>query len=253
MRINFSIGKNKKAKIASTKLIKHYGQVQLSEAEIIVAVGGDGAMLNALRESISSNLPVFGLNRGNIGFLMNNFSEFDLIKRLEKAKEIIVHPLEMLVSDIENNEYKEMAVNEVSIFRSSHQSAMISIKIDETERLSELTCDGIMVATPVGSTAYNLSAHGPIIPIDSEILALTPISPFRPRSWRGALIKNKSIIEFGINNPKLRPVSASADSREVKNVTKVKVYQRNDVNLRIMYDQSNSMEDRYLREQFAIG
>ena len=253
MRINFSIGKNKKAKIASTKLIKHYGQVELSEAEIIVAVGGDGAMLNALRESISSNLPVFGLNRGNIGFLMNNFSEFDLIKRLEKAKEIIVHPLEMLVSDIENNEYKEMAVNEVSIFRSSHQSAMISIKIDETVRLNELTCDGIMVATPVGSTAYNLSAHGPIIPIDSEILALTPISPFRPRSWRGALIKNKSIIEFDINNPKLRPVSASADSREVKNVTKVKVYQRNDVNLRIMYDQSNSMEDRYLREQFAIG
>ena len=253
MRINFSIGKNKKAKIASTKLIKHYGQVDLSEAEIIVAVGGDGAMLNALRESISSNLPVFGLNRGNIGFLMNNFSEFDLIKRLEKAKEIIVHPLEMLVSDIENNEYKEMAVNEVSIFRSSHQSAMISIKIDETVRLNELTCDGIMVATPVGSTAYNLSAHGPIIPIDSEILALTPISPFRPRSWRGALIKNKSIIEFEINNPKLRPVSASADSREVKNVTKVKVYQRNDVNLRIMYDQSNSMEDRYLREQFAIG
>ena len=253
MRINFSIGKNKKAKLASTKLIRHYGQVELSEAEIIVAVGGDGAMLNALRESISSNLPVFGLNRGNIGFLMNNFSEFDLIKRLEKAKEIIVHPLEMLVSDVENNEYKEMAVNEVSIFRSTHQSAMISIKIDETERLSELTCDGIMVATPVGSTAYNLSAHGPIIPIDSEILALTPISPFRPRSWRGALIKNKSIIEFGINNPNLRPVSASADSREVKNVTKVKVYQRNDVNLRIMYDQSNSMEDRYLREQFAIG
>jgi NAD+ kinase len=253
MRINFSIGKNKKAKLASTKLIRHYGQVELSDAEIIVAVGGDGAMLNALRESISSNLPVFGLNRGNIGFLMNNFSEFDLIKRLEKAKEIIVHPLEMLVSDVENNEYKEMAVNEVSIFRSTHQSAMISIKIDETERLSELTCDGIMVATPVGSTAYNLSAHGPIIPIDSEILALTPISPFRPRSWRGALIKNKSIIEFGINNPKLRPVSASADSREVKNVTKVKVYQRNDVNLRIMYDQSNSMEDRYLREQFAIG
>lgn len=253
MRINFSIGKNKKAKLASTKLIRHYGQVELSEAEIIVAVGGDGAMLNALRESISSNLPVFGLNRGNIGFLMNNFSEFDLIKRLEKAKEIIVHPLEMLVSDVENNEYKEMAVNEVSIFRSTHQSAMISIKIDETERLSELTCDGIMVATPVGSTAYNLSAHGPIIPIDSEILALTPISPFRPRSWRGALIKNKSIIEFGINNPKLRPVSASADSREVKNVTKVKIYQRNDINLRIMYDQGNSMEDRYLREQFAIS
>ena len=253
MRINFSIGKNKKAKIASTKLIKHYGQVELSEAEIIVAVGGDGAMLNALRESISSNLPVFGLNRGNIGFLMNNFSEFDLIRRLEKAKEIIVHPLEMLVSDIENNEYREMAVNEVSIFRSSHQSAMISIKIDDTVRLNELTCDGIMVATPVGSTAYNLSAHGPIIPIDSEILALTPISPFRPRSWRGALIKNRSIIEFEINNPKLRPVSASADSREVKNVAKVKVYQRNDVNLRIMYDQSNSMEDRYLREQFAIG
>ena len=163
MKIHFSVAKNKKAKIAYSKLVKSYGQVEIYDAEVIVAVGGDGSMLNALRESISLNLPVFGLNRGNIGFLMNNFSEFDLIKRLEKAKEIIVHPLEMLVTDVENNEYKEMAVNEVSIFRSTHQSAMISIKIDETERLSELTCDGIMVATPVGSTAYNLSAHGPKI------------------------------------------------------------------------------------------
>ncbi|MDB9800274.1 NAD kinase [Alphaproteobacteria bacterium] len=252
MKIHFSVAKNKKAKIAYSKLVKSYGQVEIYDAEVIVAVGGDGSMLNALRESISLNLPVFGLNRGNIGFLMNDFSEIKLIDRLEKANEMIVHPLEMEAIDITNKKYTELAVNEVSIFRTTHQSAIISIKIDETERLKELTCDGIMLATPVGSTAYNLSAHGPIIPIGSEILALTPISPFRPRSWRGALIKNKSVIELDINNPKLRPVSASADSKEVQNIIKVRIYQRNDINLRIMHDPNNSMEDRYLREQFPL-
>ncbi|MBL6679593.1 MAG: NAD kinase [Candidatus Puniceispirillales bacterium] len=252
MKIHFSIAKNKKSQSVSSELLKLYGQAEISEAEVIVAVGGDGAMLSAIRQSIDYNIPVFGINRGNIGFLMNDFEKENLIERLKDANEIIVHPLEMKAIDLKNNEFIELAINEVSIFRRTHQSAIISIKIDGTERLSELTCDGVMVATPVGSTAYNLSAHGPILPIGSEILALTPISPFRPRRWKGALIKNKSIVEFNILNPKLRPVSASADAREVKNIKQVLVSQRPDINLRVLYDKTNSMEDKYLKEQFSM-
>ena len=210
-------------------------------------------MLSAMRESINFNIPVFGLNRGNIGFLMNDFHELNLVKRLDESNEIIVHPLEMIAIDSKNNKFIELAINEVSIFRRTHQSAIISIKIDDTERLNELTCDGVMVATPVGSTAYNLSAHGPILPIGSEILALTPIIPFRPRRWRGALIKNDSNVELNIINPKLRPVIASADAKEVKNIKKVLISQRNYIDLKILYDKTNSMEDKYLKEQFSIG
>ena len=252
MKIHFNIAKNKKAKLVSNDLLKLYGQVDVSEAEVIVAVGGDGAMLGAMRESILYDIPVFGLNRGNIGFLMNEYSNSNLIDRLKEANEIIVHPLEMIALDTKNQKHTELAINEVAIFRRTHQSAIISIKVDDTERLSELTCDGVMVATPVGSTAYNLSAHGPILPIGSEILALTPISPFRPRRWRGALIKNNSVIEFNVINPKMRPVSASADAFEVKDIAKVSVSQKNNINLRILYDKTNSMEDKYLKEQFSI-
>jgi NAD+ kinase len=252
LKIHFSIAKNKKSQSVSDELLKLYGQVEISNAEVIVAVGGDGAMLAAMRQSINFNIPVFGLNRGNIGFLMNQFEIENLVERLMDANEIIVHPLEMKAIDSKNNEFTELAINEVSIFRRTHQSAIISIKIDNTERLSELTCDGVMVATPVGSTAYNLSAHGPILPIGSEILALTPISPFRPRRWKGALIKNRSKVEFNILNPKLRPVSASADAKEVKNIKKVIVSQRPDISLRILYDRTNSMEDKYLKEQFSM-
>ena len=252
MKIHFSIAKNKKAKLVSNDLLKLYGQVDISEAEVIVAVGGDGAMLGAMRESILYDIPVFGLNRGNIGFLMNEYSDSNLIDRLKEANEIIVHPLEMIALDTKNQKHTELAINEVAIFRRTHQSAIISIKVDDTERLSELTCDGVMVATPVGSTAYNLSAHGPILPIGSEILALTPISPFRPRRWRGALIKNNSVIEFNVINPKMRPVSASADAFEVRDIVKVSVSQKNNINLRILYDKTNSMEDKYLKEQFSI-
>ena len=252
MKIHFSIAKNKKAKLVTNDLLKLYGQVEVSEAEVIVAVGGDGAMLGAMRESILYDIPVFGLNRGNIGFLMNEYSDSNLIDRLKEANEIIVHPLEMIALDTKNQKHTELAINEVAIFRRTHQSAIISIKVDDTERLSELTCDGVMVATPVGSTAYNLSAHGPILPIGSEILALTPISPFRPRRWRGALIKNNSVIEFNVINPKMRPVSASADAFEVRDIAKVSVSQKNNINLRILYDKTNSMEDKYLKEQFSI-
>ena len=253
MKIHFSIAKNKKAKIVSNELFKLYGQVEVSEAEVIVAVGGDGAMLAAMRESIFYDIPVFGLNRGNIGFLMNEYNNSNLIDRLKEANQIIVHPLEMIALDTKNHKHTELAINEVALFRRTHQSAIISIKIDNTERLNELTCDGIMVATPVGSTAYNLSAHGPILPIGSELLALTPISPFRPRRWKGALIKNKSVVEFNIINSKLRPVSASADAKEVKNIEKVFISQKHNINLRILYDKTNSMEDKYLKEQFSIG
>ena len=183
-----------------------------------------------------------------IGNEKNHLQIIDLFPK--KSKEFIKINIAV---DSKNNQFTELAINEVSIFRRTHQSAIISIKIDNTERLNELTCDGVMVATPVGSTAYNLSAHGPILPIGSEILALTPISPFRPRRWRGALIKNNSSIEFTIINPKLRPVSASADAKEVKNITNVYVSQRHDIDLRILYDKNNNMEDKYLKEQFSIG
>ena len=246
--------KTKKLKIVSNYLFKLYGQVEVSKAEVIVAVGGDGAMLAAMRESILYDIPVFGLNRGNIGFLMNEYNNSNLIDRLKQANEIIVHPLEMIALDTKIK-HTELAINEVALFRRTHQSAIISIKIDDTERLSELTCDGIMVATPVGSTAYNLSAHGPILPIGSEIFeALTPISLSDLEDGGGALIKNNSIIEFNIINPKMRPVSASADAYDVKNISKVSISQKkNDINLRILYDKTNSMEDKYLKEQFSIG
>jgi len=244
--------KNKKSEKIKNLVIKKIYQNKFKKENLIIVIGGDGFMLQTLKKNKDSKKQFYGINSGNYGFLMNKFSSKNIINNLNKAKSISISPLEMQVRNNKNQIKKHIAINEVSIFRRTHQSAIISIKIDNTERLSELTCDGVMVATPVGSTAYNLSAHGPILPIGSEILALTPISPFRPRRWKGALIKNKSTVEFNILNPKLRPVSASADAKEVKNIKKVFVSQRPDISLRILYDQTNSMEDKYLKEQFSM-
>ena len=252
MKIHFTSSKNKIALNTKEKLVSKYNQTPINKAEVIVAIGGDGEMLKALRESISINLPVFGLNKGSIGFLMNRINNRNLIKRIKDSVQMIVHPLEMKVHDILNKKHISLAVNEIALFRNTNQSSIISISVDNEERLKDLYCDGILVATPVGSTAYNLSAKGPIIPLESDILALTPISPFRPRNWRGALIKNDSKISFEIKNPKLRPVNASADIIEIKNVTKVSVKQRHDINLKILHDADDNMEDRHLREQFLI-
>ena len=252
MKIHFTSSKNKIALNTKEILVSKYNQTSIHKAEVIVAIGGDGEMLKALRESISINLPVFGLNKGSIGFLMNRINNRNLIKRIKDSVQMIVHPLEMKVHDILNKKHISLAVNEIALFRNTNQSSIISISVDNEERLKDLYCDGILVATPVGSTAYNLSAKGPIIPLESDILALTPISPFRPRNWRGALIKNDSKISFEIKNPKLRPVNASADIIEIKNVTKVSVKQRHDISLKILHDADDNMEDRHLREQFLI-
>ena len=252
LKIHFSIAKNKKAKLVSDNLLNLYGQEEVSKAEVIVAVGGDGAMLAAMRESILYNIPVFGLNRGNIGFLMNEYNNSNLIDRLKEANEIIVHPLEMIALDTKNQKHTELAINEVAIFRRTHQSAIISIKIDDTERLNELTCDGVMVATPVGSTAYNLSAHGPILPINADVLALTPISAFRPRRWKGAILNNESNVKFEIIESKKRPVSAVADSTEFRDISSVEVHQSKDQVVELLFDENHSFDERILNEQFKF-
>ncbi len=253
MKIHFTSAKNKASQETKFKLIEDYNQSPINKSDVIVAIGGDGEMLKALRESISTNLPVFGLNTGHVGFLMNRIKKLNLVERIEKADELIVHPLEIEAYDINNKKHVSLAVNEVALFRNTHQSSIISIKVDKVERLKDLYCDGIMVATPVGSTAYNLSAKGPIIPLASDILALTPISPFRPRNWQGALLKDKCFVQFLIKYPELRPVNASADIMEIKNVVKVNVHLRHDINLRILHDADDNMEDRHLKEQFLIS
>ena len=252
MKIHFTSSKSKIALETKNKLIAKYRQISKSKADVIVAVGGDGEMLRALRESISINLPVFGINKGHIGYLMNRHKNVNLINRIKNAVEMIVHPLEMKVKDIVGKEHSNLAINEVSLFRNTNQSSIITITVDKIERLKELYCDGVLVSTPVGSTAYNLSAKGPIIPLSSDILALTPISPFRPRNWQGALIKNSSEVKFEIKNPELRPVNASADIIEIKNVTEVTIKLRLDINLRILHDTDDNLEHRHLKEQFFV-
>ena len=253
MKIHFTSSKSRIALETKDKLIARYKQTSKSKADVIVSVGGDGEMLKALRESISINLPVFGINKGHIGFLMNRTKNINLVKRIQNAVEMIVHPLQMEAKDINDKKHISLAVNEISLFRNTNQSSIITISVDNFERLKELYCDGVLVSTPVGSTAYNLSAKGPIIPLGSDILALTPISPFRPRNWQGALIKNNSAVKFEIKTPQLRPVNASADIVEIKNVTEVKIKLRLDISLRILHDPDDNLEHRHLKEQFFVN
>ncbi len=252
MKIHFTSSNSKEALILKKNYLDQYGQVKLNEAETIVAIGGDGEMLKALRLAIKHKSSVFGLNKGHIGFLMNKVKKTDLIRRIKKASQLTVHPLEMICYD--NNKKKKifLGINEISLFRNTNQSSIISVNVDGVDRLKDLYCDGILVSTPVGSTAYNYSAKGPIIPLDSDILALTPISPFRPRNWQGALLNNNSVVTFVIKNPKYRPVNASADSAEVKDIKKVIIKLRKDINIKLLHDPEDNMENRHLKEQFLI-
>ena len=252
MKLHFTSSNNKEALLLKSKYIKLYNQANLKEADVIVAIGGDGEMLKALRLAIKNNSSVFGLNTGHIGFLMNKVKKTDLIKRIKKASQLIVHPLEMESINYKEKIQKFLGINEISLFRNTNQSSIISISVDGVERLKDLYCDGILVSTPVGSTAYNYSAKGPIIPLQSDILALTPISPFRPRNWQGALLNNNSIVTLTIKNPEYRPVNASADSEEVKNIKKVKVKLRKDINIKLLHDPEDNMENRHLKEQFLL-
>lgn len=235
---------------ARGRLIEQYGAVEPREAQAIVALGGDGLMLQTLHRYINDKIPIYGMNRGSVGFLMNEYREDALYERLSAAVITRIHPLSMIAYDASGKAHKGLAINEVSLFRERYQAAKLRISIDNKERLPELICDGILVATPAGSTAYNLSAHGPILPINTPLLALTPISPFRPRRWRGALIPNKARISVSVMEPEKRPVSAVADHFEIRHVVKVEIEKARNVELYMMFDPDHGLEERVLAEQF---
>lgn len=227
-----------------------YPSFDPSEAEILVALGGDGFMLETMHAFLETNRPIYGIHCGSVGFLMNAFSPQNLLERLAKAKPTHLYPLEMTVFQKDHKVTKALAFNEVSLLRETRQSAKIQIAVDEVIRLQELSCDGILVATPAGSTAYNLSAHGPIIPLGAQLLALTPISAFRPRRWKGALLPETASITFTILEPQKRPVSAVADFTEVRDVVSVSVRQTKEHHVTLLFDHEHNLDERILREQF---
>ena len=237
---------------ALARLKERYGSTPAHEADAIVALGGDGLMLQTLHTYMNDRIPIYGMNRGSVGFLMNEYSEDDLSERLANATVSIIHPLSMIATDVDGQAQKAIAINEVSLFRQAHQAAKLQVSVDDKVRLEELTCDGVLVATPAGSTAYNLSAHGPILPIDSSLLALTPISPFRPRRWRGALLPNNAQITVTALDANKRPVSAVADHFEVRNIVKVEIQQARHIDLLMMFDPGHSLDERVIAEQFRV-
>lgn len=236
---------------ASKELSSLYCSVPVAKADVIVVLGGDGFMLQTMHRYLNKNKPLYGMNRGTVGFLLNSYSPDNLIDRIKKAMMIDLHPLEMTAITSSGKEYKAMAINEVSLLRQTHQTANLKISINGKTRLDSLVCDGVIIATPAGSTAYNLSAHGPILPIDANLLALTPISAFRPRRWHGALLKDHYKVTFTVKDYKKRPVSATADYTEVKNVVSVSVKEKTDVHLPVLFDVEHNLEERILKEQFA--
>lgn len=251
-RLAFAASDRPEAQEAKAALIARYGQAAPDEAQVIVALGGDGFMLETLHENLESGRPIYGMNRGSVGFLMNEYSEDALLERINAAERAVIHPLAMSAIDTDGDRSEALAINEVSLLRQTRQTAKLRISIDGKVRLGELSCDGALVATPAGSTAYNLSAHGPIIPLDAKVLALTPISAFRPRRWRGALLPHTAKVTFEILEADKRPVSAVADNFEVRNVSEVHVAENRDVALHMLFDAGRSLEERVLAEQFSV-
>ena len=237
----------------AVKRLRHrYGHVPAEQADVIVALGGDGFMLQTLHSHMNLTAPVYGMNRGSVGFLMNDYEEDKLVECLAAAKSVRINPLRMEAIDTDGVQHNAIAINEVALFRQRYQAAKIRIVVDEQVRMSELICDGVLVATPAGSTAYNLSAQGPILPIHSQLMALTPISPFRPRRWRGAILPWETELEFQILEAPKRPIAATADHTEVRNVTKVTVGVASDIKLDLLYNPGHGLEERLLTEQFAV-
>ena len=240
------------ANAAVENLRARYGEASLDEASVVVALGGDGLMLQTLHKIMKRRLPVYGMNFGSVGFLMNEFSPDDLTERLAAARPTHIYPLAMQVRDVEGRSHEALALNEVSLFRSTFQAAKIEISVDGEVRLEELICDGVLLSTPAGSTAYNLSAHGPILPINAHLLALTPISPFRPRRWRGAILGNDAVVRFRTRETEKRPVSAVADNVEFPKVLEVTVREDRSHQVTLLFDPGHSLEDRVLAEQFRF-
>jgi NAD+ kinase len=248
-KLHFVASDAPEAQAVLEKLRERYGDAGADDADVIVALGGDGFMLQTLHGFLKQDVPIYGLNRGSVGFLMNTFNDNDLSKRIEAAEPTKIRPLLMRTLS-PAGERTALAFNEVSLLRQTYQAAKLCIYLDGKVRLEELICDGILVSTPAGSTAYNLSAHGPILPIDSALLAMTPLSAFRPRRWRGALLPRNVQIRFEILDPAKRPVSAVADNAEVRDVSRVDVAEDRDTTVTMLFDPGHSLDERILDEQF---
>jgi len=236
---------------ALATLAAKYGNAAMENADVIVALGGDGFMLTTLHGTMHLDAPVYGMNRGTVGFLMNEFNVEGLVNRLAEAEEAVINPLSMSAETMDGMTHSELAINEVSLLRAGPQAAKLRISIDGRVRMEELVCDGALVATPAGSTAYNYSAHGPILPIGSDVLALTAMAAFRPRRWRGALLPKAANVRFDVLDPEKRPVNADADSRQVDRVVSVEIKSNQDVAHRLLFDPGHGLEERLIQEQFV--
>jgi NAD+ kinase len=250
-RLAFVASDRLEAQAARADLAARYGDAPESEAQVIVALGGDGFMLETLHRNLATHTPIYGMNQGSVGFLMNEYGEEGLLERINAAEQAMIHPLVMNTLDANGCREHGLAINEVSLLRQTRQTAKLRISIDGKVRMEELSCDGVMVATPAGSTAYNLSAHGPIIPLDARVLALTPISAFRPRRWRGALLPHTAGVRFDVLESEKRPVSAVADNFEVRDVISVDIAEDRNTKLSMLFDAGRSLEERVLAEQFS--
>jgi NAD+ kinase len=249
-KIAFVAADTPPARRAQAKLAKRYGNADPERADVIVALGGDGFMLETLHDHIDRGIPIYGMNRGTIGFLMNAYDGEDLPARLRRAQEVRLHPLVMTAMTQQGRKHRARAINEVSLLRQTRQTAHLRILVDGAERMQDLVCDGALVSTPAGSTAYNLSAHGPIVPIGAGLLALTPISAFRPRHWRGALLPHRAVVTFEVLDPEKRPMAAVADFTEVRDVVRVEVREDRAMTLHLLFDPEHNLESRILAEQF---
>ncbi|MGQ4272945.1 NAD kinase [Terrihabitans sp. B22-R8] len=252
-RIAFVASEAEEAQKAVRRLAHLYGNNPPDEADVVVALGGDGMMLQSLHRFMKRGIPIYGMNRGTVGFLMNSFREEGLLERLEASVETVVRPLVMHVLDIEGHRHFARAINEVSLYRQTFQAAKLEVWVDGIIRMKELAGDGALVATPAGSTAYNHSAYGPIVPLSSKLLALTPLNPFRPKRWRGALLPDQAEVRFGVLDPIKRPVSAVADHTEFRNAREVVVRLDRDHQMVMLHDPENGMEERIIAEQFAAA
>ena len=250
-KIHFTASLAEPAQAALAALTALYGDTPLEDAEVVVALGGDGFMLQTLHATEGLDLPVYGMNRGTVGFLMNGFAEDGLPGRLAAAEETVINPLHMRATCADGGVHEALAINEISLLREGPQAAKLRIHVDGKMRMEELVCDGALLATPAGSTAYNYSAHGPILPIDSEVLALTAIAPFRPRRWRGALLPKNARVSIEVLSPERRPVMADADSRSVRHVTWVDIRSAAEIRHRVLFDDGHGLEERLIREQFV--
>jgi NAD+ kinase len=250
-KLAFVAGPSPEAQSARARLSARYGEAAPESADVIVPLGGDGFMLQTLHRLMSSGKPIYGMHRGTVGFLMNEYQEEGLKERIAAAEPTVIHPLRMRARDVRGVEHEYRAINEVSVFRESYQAARLRILIDGKERLADLVADGLLVATPAGSTAYNLSVQGPVIPINAPLLALTPISPFRPRRWRGALLPDRARVSIEVLEPDKRPAAAVADHDEVRSVRTVDISMDHGIAIPMLFDPGHSLDERILREQFG--